>query len=373
MVAAKDLARAVVAAPWRGLASIGIRRVANRPVSFIVERQNWSIRWDGIQICERINLRSPGVAGICASPERVTGAVAHFGSQFLWQVWHPYQSTSNKVVISYFHGKPEDGPEMARHVDCFLKHLDRIDRVIVANRSVHERLLSWGVPAQQLALIPIGVDTTRFRLPTDAERMEARRRFGVPDGMVAIGSFQKDGVGWGDGMEPKLIKGPDLFVETVERLNRDFPVFVVLTGPARGYVKQGLDSRGIPYSHHYLENYFDVPHAYHALDLYLMTSREEGGPKSLLECAASGVPVVSSRVGMAPDVIDDGVTGCLTDVGDIDATHAAAASLLSDVAKRVQLKAVARDRVAAYDWSVVGDAHFSEVYEPLLRDMGLRA
>lgn len=358
--------RAAAGLPWRTLAGLGLRRLGHRRIAFVVERQDWSIRWDGIQICERVNVHAPGLAGIVERPERVTGAVAHFGSQFLWEVWHRHISKTNRVVVSYFHGKPEDGPDMARHVDAFHANIDTIDRVIVANRAVEDRLLGWGVPRARLVRIPIGVDTARFAPPTEDERAAARRRFGVPDGRIAIGSFQKDGVGWGDGMEPKLIKGPDLFVDAVARLARDFPVFVLLTGPARGYIAKGLAAHGISYAHHYLKDYFEIVDAYRALDLYLMTSREEGGPKSILECAATGVPLVSSRVGMAPDVIEDGRTGFLVDVGDTDATVAAAARLLSEPELRARQCAAAREAVLRCDWSHVGDAHYEHVYRPLL-------
>jgi glycosyltransferase involved in cell wall biosynthesis len=183
---------------------------------------------------------------------------------------------------------------------------------------------------------------------------------------LAIGSFQKDGVGWADGLEPKLIKGPDLLLDAVGKLARHFPLHVLLTGPARGYVKRGLDALGIPYSHEYLQDYRDLPNAYHALDLYLVTSREEGGPKAVLEGAATGIPVVSSRVGMAPDVIAHGHTGCLVDVGDTTATVTEAAALLGDADLRMAVGAAARSAIAPYDWSHIGDRHLERVYTPLL-------
>ena len=65
-----------------------------------------------------------------------------------------------------------------------------------------------------------------------------------------VGSFQKDGVGWGEGLEPKLIKGPDVLVAALEQVHAEAPGLVVLlTGPARGYVRQELDRLGIPYRH----------------------------------------------------------------------------------------------------------------------------
>jgi glycosyltransferase involved in cell wall biosynthesis len=94
---------------------------------------------------------------------------------------------------------------------------------------------------------------------------------------------------------------------------------VLLSGPARGYVRAGLDRLGIPYVHRRLERYEDVAQLYHALDVYLVPSRQEGGPKSVLEAMASGVPIVSTRVGQATELVRDRVNGRLVDVEDVDA------------------------------------------------------
>ena len=65
-----------------------------------------------------------------------------------------------------------------------------------------------------------------------------------------VGSFQKDGVGWEEGLEPKLIKGPDVLLAAVERLRQRVPeLWLLLTAPARGYVKEGLERIGVPYRH----------------------------------------------------------------------------------------------------------------------------
>jgi len=362
----RDNLRHLAAMPWRAFGALGLPVPRQTPVSFVVERRNWSIRWDGIQICRRVNEISPGIARLTTRPERVVQGVAHFGSQFMWEIWQPHLSPRTAVAISYFHGKPEDGPDMARHVAAFQKSMDKIDRVIVANTEVETRLRGWDVPEERLIRIPIGVDTSLFRPPSADVRIEARQRFGVPEGRLAIGSFQKDGNGWGEGTDPKLVKGPDLFLEAVDKLAQDFPIFVLLTGPARGYVKNGLDERNIPYAHHYLADYLDIVSAYHALDLYLMTSREEGGPKAVLESAATGVPLVSSRVGMAPDVVEDGRTGFLVDVGDTEGTVRQAAALLGSAGLRESMTIAARNAIAPYDWRHVGERHYHDVYKPLI-------
>ena len=151
-------------------------------------------------------------------------------------------------------------------------------------------------------------------------KKSARAELGIPQSAFVVGSFQKDGVGWGDGMEPKLIKGPDIFVETMKRLKKDIPeLFVLLSGPARGFVKKGLDEAGIPYWHGYLKAYPDIATLFQALDLYVVASRQEGGPKAILESMSSGVPLVTTRVGQAMDLVKHGENAFMVGVVDVDA------------------------------------------------------
>jgi glycosyltransferase involved in cell wall biosynthesis len=161
-----------------------------------------------------------------------------------------------------------------------------------------------------------------------------------------------------------LIKGPDVFLATVERLAKDVPVFVLLGGPARGYVRRGLERLGIRYAYHYAPDRDELAKLYHPLDLYLVTSREEGGPMALMESMSSHVPVVSTRVGMAPDLIEDGVNGALVDVGDVEAIVDRAMALLA-APDRTGMLTAARQSVLRTDWSVVARRHIEEVWQPL--------
>ncbi len=352
--------------PWRLLGASGLYHPTTPPVAFVVERNNWSIRWDGLSICGGITRLHPNVVSMTSRPERLYDRVVHFGSQFMWQIWYPHMTPRNRYVVTFFHGKPEDGPAVAANIDALLDNQDRIERFVTAAKMVEQRLIGWGIPKAKLIRIPIGVDSEHFRPPEPNERLAARRRFGVPEDSLCIGSFQKDGVGWGQGMIPKSIKGPDAFVDSVKILSRDFPIFVLLTGPARGYVRAALERHGIPYAHEFIEHYPDLRAAFHALDLYLVTSREEGGPKAILEGAATGVPVVSTKVGMAPDVIEDGVTGALVEIDDIEGMAARAGALLADAEARSAVAIAARSRIVAYDWTHISEDYYSKVYRPLL-------
>ena len=77
---------------------------------------------------------------------------------------------------------------------------------------------------------------------------------------------------------------------------------VLLTGPSRGFVKQGLTSMNIPFWHLNVPSKYLLPSLYKSLDLYIICSRFEGGPKSFLEACSCGIPVVSTPVGQVSDI-----------------------------------------------------------------------
>ncbi|RPH68368.1 glycosyltransferase [bacterium] len=195
-----------------------------------------------------------------------------------------------------------------------------IHRIQVSHTEMRDVVLSAGVDPQKVFLIPIGIDTDAFQLPTEAVKKAARLQFDIPESAVVVGSFQKDGSGWGEGNEPKLIKGPDVFLAAIRQIRERVPgLFVLLTGPSRGYVIRGLQEINVPYKHILFDNYMDIKMAYQCLDLYIVASRQEGGPKAVLESMAMGVPLVTTRVGQAMDLVRHGKNAWMTAVEDTDA------------------------------------------------------
>jgi glycosyltransferase involved in cell wall biosynthesis len=214
---------------------------------------------------------------------------------------------------------------------------------------MEELVLETGLGRGKVHRIPIGIDVDAFALRTPAAVIDARDALNLPASAFVVGSFQKDGVGWGDGLEPKLIKGPDVLLAVVERLRELVPeLLVLLTGPARGYVRAGLERLGIEHRHALLPGVDAVAQAYDAIDLCLVTSRDEGGPRAVLEAMATGVPLVSTRVGQAADLVRDGENGWLVDVEDVDAlvdrsAHVADASVDELARVRAEARATAEE------------------------------
>lgn len=270
----------------------------------------------------------------------------HFGA--LQRRW---LESSHRLGLSYFHGRPGTAgyPEFDRAFDTLRRNAARVDRVQVTHTEMQELVIAAGVDSQKVFRIPIGVDIERFPFGDDRLRTAAREALGVPTSAFVVGSFLKDGVGLDAGLEPKLIKGPDSFVAVVDQLRDLIPeLFVLLTGPARGYVRDELERIGVPYRHVYLGSRDELARAYHAVDVYLVTSRQEGGPKAVLEAMAAGAPLVTTRVGQAPELVVDEENGLLEDVDDIEALAAAVSRVHDDAALRSRLRTAARPTAEAH-------------------------
>src|SRR5204863_5620498 len=119
--------------------------------------------------------------------------------------------SSHRLGLSYFHGRPGTPgyPEFDRAYKTLRRHAARIDRIQVTHWELHGLVIAAGVDPAKVFRIPIGVDLARFPFGDTAGHAAARAALDVPESAFVVGSFQKDGVGFADGFEPKLIKGPD--------------------------------------------------------------------------------------------------------------------------------------------------------------------
>jgi hypothetical protein len=125
----------------------------------------------------------------------------------------------------------------------------------------------------------------------------------IPSDHYIIGSFQKDTEG-SDNTKPKLSKGPDIFIKIVEDMkNMGKKPFIILTGWRRTYIIMNLKRLKIPYCYHETIDKITLNELYNCLDLYVVSSRVEGGPRSILECGLAKVPIISTDVGMSNEIL----------------------------------------------------------------------
>ncbi|MBF0212073.1 MAG: glycosyltransferase family 4 protein [Magnetococcales bacterium] len=340
-----------------------------RQVHYVSDSSNWSFKWDAHYIAQGLERRLGDRVPIITAPWSLRHQVILFGNRAPF-FFGPRERLhrSNAIFLTWFHGEPDSPePTMQRMFAQLPDALDRVRKVIVSCTASRRVLMERGVPGERIELIPLGVDLARFRPVEPEERARLREQWGIPAEAFCIGSFQKDGQGWGDGEEAKPVKGPDLFLELMERIRSVHPgLLVVLTGPARGYVKRGLERLGIPYRHHFLEDYQQIVPFYQMLDLYAITSRAEGGPKALMESWACGVPVVSSRMGMPADWILDGQNGFLSGIGEVERMAEQVVALMRDETLRERVRVGGLETVQGLDWDRVAGQ-----YHALFRECGV--
>jgi glycosyltransferase involved in cell wall biosynthesis len=318
-------ARSLLASPSRAVAETFVRaRTRSWPrhsrLFAVGERTGWSVDEDARHV--EAAARRLGYEVAPSSWGRFATAQSVFLASHFEALRPHWLESTHWLGTAYLHGRPgtEGYPEFDRAFEALSRMPARFSRIQVTHAEMRDVVLEAGVEPGSIHLIPIGIDLENFPLVTAERRSAARSRFALPDDTFVVGSFQKDGVGWEEGLEPKLIKGPDVLVSALRRVQTAIPELrVLLTGPARGYVRRELERAGIPYEHAVAGSRAELAAAYHAADVCLVPSRQEGGPKSVLESMASGVPLVTTRVGQATELVEDGVNGWLVDVEDADA------------------------------------------------------
>lgn len=336
-------------------------RASRAEVLIVSDAAVWALDDQAFGIRRALAGRS-SIAVVSSVPPLFRGPVIHFLNRYAALEGQALARAArrHRVIVTWTHGGayPNAPQELAGVIDTMRQVAYVADLVHVSASMYVPVVRELGVPEERIRLVPFGIDVARFEAVMS--RAEARRLFGVPEDAMCIGSFQRDGED-----RPKLIKGPDVFVEMMDRLARQYPsVVALLSGPARGYVRARLGGLGIPYRYVGVVRPDHLPSLYRACDVYAVTSREEGGPLGLLEAMASAVPVVSTRVGMAPDAIVDGTTGLLVDVEDVDGLAAACSRILDDSACAKALASAGRSAVRAYDWGEVGP-RYAAMYEEL--------
>ncbi|MEM8959878.1 MAG: glycosyltransferase [Acidobacteriota bacterium] len=210
------------------------------------------------------------------------------------------------------------------------------------SEAVKARMVDEGVDPAVIEVIGNGVDAERFHPGDRADRNHAgaRRALALPgdDGeSILVGAVGR----------LATTKRYDLLIDAVAEARQrgaDLRLVLVGDGPERealeAQAKQQLGDRA-----HFLGRRGDIPDILPALDVFALTSREEGSPNALLEAMACGCAVISTEVGGVPEIVTDGVDGLLVPSGDRDAIADALLRLTEDGELWTNLGLAARRRI----------------------------
>ena len=176
------------------------------------------------------------------------------------------------------------------------KHVDFYHTISEKSKIEIQKLTS-----KKIISIPFWINENIF-FPIE-DRSTLRSKYDLNEDSFIIGSFQRDTEGK-DLKSAKLIKGPDRFVEIVKNLAlKNDNLIVLLTGYRRQYVIKRLEEENIQYKYIEMVDFENLNELYNCLDLYIVSSRVEGGPQAILECGITKTPIISTDVGVASEVL----------------------------------------------------------------------
>ena len=218
-------------------------------------------------------------------------------SPWMWKKEPKKYLKSKKVVCSVFHMEENDFSKAG--IKKFKKRDKYIDCYHVISLKTKELLES--ITDKEIAYIPFWVNSKIwFEI-----KIKKREKYGIEKNSFVVGSFQRDTEGK-DLISPKLIKGPDRLASILKKFNTEKKHLVVLlAGKRRQYIISKLEEESINYIYLEMVDFKTLNELYNTLDLYLVTSRIEGGPQSIVECGISKTPIISTDVGIASEILDE--------------------------------------------------------------------
>jgi N-acetyl-alpha-D-glucosaminyl L-malate synthase BshA len=191
----------------------------------------------------------------------------------------------------------------------------------------------------------------------EAKRAEARRRLAAPEEAILmhLSNFRP-------------VKRVVDVVKIFAQVARELPAQLVLVGdgPDRSAAEWLAHDLGIQRKVHFMGKLERVDEVLPLADILLMPSELESFGLAALEAMACKVPSVATRVGGVPELIDDGVTGLLYEVGDIDGMAAGALSLLKDRDRLVAMRDASRKTAQKRFCSSLVVPHYVRYYKQVL-------
>ena len=202
-------------------------------------------------------------------------------------------------------------------------------RVVANSQAAAARLRLEGVTTPKIEVIHNGIDLAAF--PPHQYSARPRR-------IAMVACLREE-------------KRIDVLIAAAPRILARYPdaeFWIVGDGSCRAQLVAMARQAGVLSRFQFLGHRDDVPAVLSNVDLFVLASRSEAFPNSLIEAMAAGLPVVATAVGGIPELVADGHTGRLVPPGDAEALAHALLDLLDGPTRAAELGRAARHRIAQH-------------------------
>ena len=205
------------------------------------------------------------------------------------------------VIIANEHNIDSWKTLKQRKMDRFLSRFT--DKIIAVSEGVKSFYVNEvGIPEEKIEVIYNGVDLERFEKEIDIKNK--KRELSIPVNSPLIGTIGR--------LQPQ--KDHKNFLKASSLILKKFPdahFLIVGGGSLRGKLEDFAKKLGIEKNIHFLGERKDIEEILPLMDIFVLSSKREGFPITILEAMACGIPVVATSVGGTPELVESGKEGFL--------------------------------------------------------------
>jgi glycosyltransferase involved in cell wall biosynthesis len=212
--------------------------------------------------------------------------------------------------------------------------------VIVPSQAVARFLRMHGLPGDRIRVIPSAIDVRR-REPAPAKN---------PFVLGAVGGLE-------------YVKGIDILLAACAQLAQPVALEIFGDGDWRRRLEEQAQRLGVDARFH--GHVDEVRSHVDRFDALVLASRAENLPVSILEAMSSAVPVIATRVGGVPELLNEGEAGILVESEDVDGLAEAIAAVMTDSERRTRLGRLGARRIEEHYRPADIAKQITGVYEEL--------
>ncbi len=210
------------------------------------------------------------------------------------------------------------------------------DRIVAVSNEVKKDMLRYKIPEKKIRVIDNGIALERFEKLAETKNM--KNQLGFEEKIRIIGTIGNLGTEKG---HIYLLEAAKQILDVV----KDLKFLIIGDGRLRKQLEEKSERLGIEKHVIFMGQRRDIPELLTAMDIFVLPSIKEGLPIALLEAMAAKRPVIATRVGAIPMVIENNETGVLVEPKDVTGLRDAIVSLVNDPGRMDLLARKGFDRV----------------------------
>ncbi len=260
--------------------------------------------------------------------ERVDLIHAHQYTAFFYGGLAAISSRFKKLIFTE-HGRHYPDQRNTKRVIVNQLMLPFTARIIAVSPAVKQSLITYEVmPGRRIEVIFNGIDCCKFK--TNNHEINKKKSLGLAPGDLVCGMIARLGTE----------KDQATLIKALPKVILKYPqarLLLIGDGPKKTELENLVRQLGLADKVIFTGSRRDIPELLAVLDIAVLATFYEGTSITLLEAMAAGKPVIASRVGGNPAVVEDGVTGFLVPVSDPEALADRLLQLFADEHLRKQM------------------------------------